>query len=67
LFFDIDSSHNIFVLGLRWSRKHFSEDVQPAVASDEPDQVIAAFLRFVQGMLRGIAFTQEDQLYLLVG
>jgi len=67
LFLDIDGSHNVFVLGLQWGREHFAEDVQPAVASDESDEVIAAFLRFIQGVPWSIAFAWEDQFRLHSG
>ena len=67
LIFDIDSSHNVFVLGLRWRREHFAEDVQPAVASNESHEMIATFLRLIQGISWGVALAREDQFLLHAG
>ena len=61
LFFDIDSSHNVFVLGFRWSQEYFAGDVQAAVASNESNEMVATFLRLIQGMSWGIALAREDQ------
>jgi len=41
LLFDIDSSHNIFVLGFRRSGEKFSKDVYPEVAPNEPHKMVA--------------------------
>jgi hypothetical protein len=48
LFFDIDRSHNVFILGLGRSRKKLSEDVQAKVTSDKPHEMITSHFRFIQ-------------------
>jgi hypothetical protein len=60
LLFDIDSCRNVFVLDFPVPREHFGEDIQPAVAVYESYEMIAAFLRFNQRVLWGIALTWED-------
>ena len=61
MFFDIDGSHNVFVLSIRGSREDFAEDAQSEIASDESHEMIATFLRLIQWMPWGLPLAREDQ------
>jgi hypothetical protein len=63
LFFDIDGSHNVFVLGFRWSRKSLAEDVESTIAPNESDEMIASFFRFPQWMPRCLVLVGGNQLF----
>jgi hypothetical protein len=61
LIFDIDSSHNVFMLRFQRGSEKFSEDIQLTIAPNETHEMIGSFLRFLQWMPRRFFPVRKNQ------